>query len=110
MNEAELAKFLEEHSEAMKKAATEAVLERIKRDLEWNMPPEVQKAVNTFMAEEIAPAVVKALHDQKGEIIKAAIKAASQIGDALAETMVTNATKSLASYSARDIITKLVAG
>ena len=110
MDEKEIAEFLSKNSESMKKAAVDAVLDKIKRDLEWNMPAEIQQHVNTFMREEIAPEVVKALQGQKGEIVKAAISAASQIGDKLAETMVENAVKSLASYRSRELISNLVGG
>ena len=110
MDHAELSAFLSENADKMKAAALEAVMAKIKRDLEWNIPEGIQSAVNKFMAEEIAPAVVTALQGQKGEIVKAVVVAASQIGDALAVKMVENATKTLASYSAKELISKLVAG
>lgn len=110
MTSDELADFMTQHTEAMKKAALDAVIEKIKQDLQWQMPAGIQKAVNDFMAEEIAPAVVAALQSQKGEIIKAAVAAATQIGDALAVKMVENATKTLSGYGAKDLISKLVSG
>ena len=109
MDDKQIAEFLTENAQAMKDAAKDAIIARIKRDLEWQIPTGIQAAVNAFMTDEIAPEVVKALHGQKGEIIAAVAKAAKEIGDELAKKMVENAVKQLAGYSAKEIIGKLVA-
>ena len=108
MDDKQVAEFLAENSKAMKEAAKEAVLARIKRDLEWQIPGGIQAAVNAFMTDEIAPEVVKALHGQKGEIVSAVAKAAKEIGDELAKKMVENAVKQLSGYSAKEILGKLI--
>jgi hypothetical protein len=104
MTEEDLANFLKDNAEAMKKAAIEACVDKIKRDIEWRMPDVVQKAVNDFMADEIAPAVVAALKSEKDGIIAATTKAASEIGDQLAKQMAKTAVENLSGYRAKSII------
>ena len=104
MTEEELANFLKENAEAMKKAAIDACIDKIKRDIEWRMPDVVQKAVNEFMADEIAPAVVAALKSEKDGIIAATTKAAAAIGDQLSKQMAKTAVENLTGYRAKTII------
>lgn len=108
MNEKELASFIEENSDRIKEAAVEACIEKVKDSIKWGLPASVQDVVATFMKEEVAPAVKEALVDEKGAIIAAAVKGASEIGDALSKTMVENAVSNLTGYRGGDIIKKLM--
>lgn len=107
MDEKALKEFMAENQDAMKKAAADAILEKIKQDISWRMPDVVQTAVNEFMEDEIVPAVVKVLKSEKIGIIASAAKAASEIGDHLSKTMIENAVKNVEGYRGGDIIKKL---
>lgn len=104
MTEEELSNFLKDNAETMKRAAIEACIDRVKQDIQWRMPDVVQKAVNDFMADEIAPAVVAALKSEKAGIIAATTKAAAEIGDQLSKQMAKTAIENLSGYRAKDII------
>lgn len=104
MTEEELANFLKDNAETMKKAAIDACIERVKQDIQWRMPDVVQKSINEFMATEIAPAVVEALKSEKAGIIAATTKSASEIGDQLAKIMAKTAAENLSGYRAKEII------
>ena len=104
MTEAELANFLKDNAAAMKQAAIDACVDKIKQDIQWRMPDVVQKAVNEFMANEIAPAVVAALKSEKDGIISATTKAAAEIGDQLSKQMAKTAIENLTGYRAKTII------
>lgn len=108
MTEAEMLEVLKENSERIKAASVEAVIEKVKSDLTYQMPTEIRSAVSQFMENEIAPAVVVSLQSQKGAILKSVEVAAAQIGAALAEKMVANASKQLVGYRGGEILKKLV--
>lgn len=104
MDEKQLKDFLAENQEAMKKAATEAVLDKIKQDMQWSMPKVVQDAVNQFMVDEIAPAVVEALKSEKDGIVASACEAVAQIGDELSKVMIEKASENITGYRGGGII------
>ncbi len=108
MTEDEMKEILNKNAERIKNAAVEAVIERVKEDLKYSMPEEIRNAIKGFMEAEIAPAVVKALQSQKGEILSAVKAASAQIGAALATQMVENATKQLTGYRGGELLKKLV--
>ncbi len=107
MTEEELAGFLKDNAEAMKKAAIDACIDKVKKDIQWRMPDVVQKAVNEFMADEIAPAVVAALKSEKDGIIAAVTKSSAEIGDQLSKQMAKAAVENLSGYRAKEIIASL---
>lgn len=108
MNEKELSEFIAQNSDRIKEAAIAACIDKIKENVRYGLPDDVQKVVNTFMKEEVAPAVAKALQDQKGVIIQAAIKGAAGIGEALSKQMLENAVKNITGYNGKKIITDLM--
>ena len=110
MDENDLKKYLDENQDRIKEAAVTAIMEKIKEDLRWGLPDECQVVVNTFMTEEIAPAIKDALANQKGEIVNSVIKAASQISDEIAKKMVEQAAENMSGYKAKSIIASIIAG
>ena len=104
MTEEELKAFMSDNAEAMKRAAIQACIDRVKQDIQYRMPDVVQAAVNEFMKNEIAPAVVEALKSEKDGIIAATTKAAAEIGDKLAKQMAKTAMENLSGYRAKSII------
>lgn len=107
MTENDLAAFMKENAAAMKQAAIDACIAKVKQDIQWRMPDVVQDAVNEFMADEIAPAVVAALKSEKDGIVAATTKAAAEIGDQLAKKMAETAMTNLTGYRAKEIIAAL---
>ena len=99
----ELKVFLDENSNAIKKAAQDAIIQRVQDNLRWNMPETFSEIVNQFLKDEIAPAVKAALMDEKGAIIAAMTEAASGIGDALAKAMVKQSAETLQGYKGADV-------
>ena len=108
MTEDEMLDVLKVNSDRIKKAAADAVVEKVKEDLKYNMPDVLHNAVRTFMEEEIAPSVTQALQSQKGAILGSVNEAAGQIGQAVADQLVANASKQLTGYSGGEILKKLV--
>lgn len=99
----ELKAFLEDNSTAIKKAAQDAIIQRVQDNLRWNMPDTFSQIVNEFLKDEIAPAVKAALMDEKGAIITAMTEAASGIGDQLAKAMTKQAAETLQGYKGADV-------
>ena len=103
MTEDEMKAFLDENSHAIKAAARDAMIERVKQTLQWQMPGTFSEILNEFLKDEIAPAVKAALMDEKGAIIAAMAKATAEIGDALAKAMAKQAAETLIGYKGSDV-------
>lgn len=108
MTEEDMKAYLAEHSERIKEAAVTAIISRITESIRYGLPDTVQKVVNDFMKDEVAPAVALALQSEKNGIIAAASKGAAEIGDALAKVMVENAVKNMTGYRGGEILKKLL--
>ena len=107
MTEDEMKAFLSDNSERIKAAAVDAMIDKIRDNIRYGLPSEVHDVVSKFMKDEIAPAVADALKGEKSAIIASAVKGASEIGDALAKTMVENAVKNMTGYRGGEIIKSL---
>jgi hypothetical protein len=105
-----ISKLVQDNLPDLQSVALDAIKKNIATHLGWEIPAEVRKVVAEFMAKEIAPAVAAHLASEKGAIIEAVKVAVGQIGVALGEQMVKNATEALTSYSGKDIVSKLVGG
>ena len=108
MTENKMLTVLKENSERIKTAAADAVLAKVVEDLRYHMPSALRDAINTFMEKEIAPEVTKALQSQKGAILSSVNEAADQIGKAVAEQLVANASKQLTGYKGGELLKRLV--
>lgn len=108
MTEDEMKEIFEANKELMKQAAIDAVIDKVSEDMRYHMPAAIREAISTFMVDEIAPSVTTALQSQKGEILKSVQVAASQIGAALSEQLVKNATKQMTGYRGGELLKKLV--
>jgi len=103
MTEDEMKAFLDENSAAIKAAARDAMVEKVKQTMQWHMPGTFSEILNEFLKDEIAPAVKAALMDEKGAIIAAMAKATTEIGDNLAKAMAKQAAEALVGYKAQDV-------
>lgn len=108
MTEDEMLALVKGNADKIKDAAINAVIKKVEDDLKYHMPSEIRDAISTFMAEEVAPAVVTELQSQKGQILKAVKDAGAQIGATLQAKLVENATENLTGWKGGDILKKLV--
>lgn len=108
MTEDELKQFLANEKDAIAAAIRAKAIEAMTDSVRWQLPQSVTKAVGEFFEEEIVPEVKKSLADQKGPIVEAAIKAASEIGDLVAAQMVKQAVESMTGYRSGDVIKALM--
>lgn len=107
MTPEDLSKSLDDNRADVMAAAKTAILNKITQSVQWSLPDVMHKQVHDFMTAEIAPEVAKQLADQKGAIMEATAKAASEIGDALAKAMVKQAAESMVGYKGREIFKSL---
>ena len=108
MTEDDLKKFLEENADDIKASVKSRTIEAMTRHIEYSLPAGVRDAVSTFVTDEIVPEVKKHLADQKGPIVEAACKAASEIGDKVAEMMVKQAVDSMTGYRGGEVLKALM--
>jgi len=108
MTEEELTKFLDQNKDAIMAATRASIIEKIQDTMRWSLPDEVHATVAKFLKEEIVPEVVKCLAEQKGPIVAAAKKAATELGNALAEKMTEQAVKSLDGYRCEEVFKALL--
>lgn len=108
MTEDELKQFLLDEKDAIAAAVRARAIDAMTSSVQWQLPQSVTKAVGEFFEEEIVPEVKKALADQKGPIVEAAIKAASEIGDKVAVTLVEKAVESMTGYRSGEVIKALM--
>ncbi len=78
-------------------AADKAMEERVTEQFKWALPDVITEQCTAFLKEHIAPEVQKHLLTQRGVILKAAISAADEIGEQVAQKLSENAAKNLAS-------------
>jgi len=100
--------ILKRHKEAINKAALEAVMINVKRQFEWELPETVKAEIDKFMAEEIAPEVVKKLKGEKSAILVGVTKAVNEISEKYAASMVERAVTNINGYKGRDLIQQLL--
>ena len=86
MTEDEMLKFLQENKADIAASVKARAVDAMTQSLQWQLPSAVQAAVSEFFTAEIIPELVKSLSDQKGPIIEAAVKASTEIGDAVAKS------------------------
>lgn len=107
MTEDELSAFLEDNKEDILRASKDAILDKITATLSYQLPSFVTDEVTKFMRDEIAPAVADHLQSEKGAIVAAVKKAASEIGDELAKQMVAKAAANMTGYRSHDVFKSL---
>lgn len=108
MTEEQLLAFLEDSKAEIAASVKDRAIAAMTRSLEYQLPHSVTKAVADFFEAEIVPEIQKHLADQKGPIVAASIKAASQIGDKVAEALVEKAVESMSSYRSGEVIKALM--
>jgi hypothetical protein len=108
MTEQDLTDFLEKNKQSIMEATRAAVIEKVQETVKWRLPDTIHETVSTFLKDEIAPEVAKALAEQKGAIIAAAKKAAVDLGNALAEKFTEQAVKSMDGYRAEEVFKALL--
>lgn len=95
MTEEDLKEFLEANKAEIQAQVKQRLIDGLLVDHKWTMREQIGDVVSEFMKAEIMPAVREHLASEKGAILEAAIKAASEIGNLLAQQIVTQATKNL---------------
>ena len=108
MTEEQLLAFLQDNKDDIAASVKAKAIEAMTQDLKWRLPDAVTKAVAAFFEAEIVPEIQKHLADQKGPIVAASIKAASQIGDKVAEALVEKAVESMSGYRSGEVIKALM--
>ena len=108
MTEEQLLAFLEDSKAEIAASVKDRAIDAMTRSLEYQLPQSVTKAVADFFEAEIVPEIQKHLADQKGPIVAASIKAASQIGDRVAEALVEKAVESMSGYRSGEVIKALM--
>ena len=95
MTEDDLKQFLDENAETIKAQVKQKMIDGLLAEHRWSISSQISEIVNEFVKDEIAPAVKEHLQSEKGEIITAALKSASGIGDMLAKALVERAAKNI---------------
>ena len=108
MTEEDLKTFLEENKIDIQIAVKAATIKAITQNLEYSLPSGVREIVAKFIEEEIVPEVKAHLATQKGPIVEAACKAASEIGDKVAVLLVEKATEAMTGYRSGEVIKALM--
>ena len=93
MTEDDLKEFLDANREAIQTEVKAKMISRLVESQRWEISAALATVVNTFIETEILPEVVKHLQAEKGVILSAAIKAASGIGDIVAQKLTERAAK-----------------
>lgn len=106
MTEEDLKQFLEENAGAIKAQVKERMIAGLLAEHRWTISSQIGEIVNEFIKNEIAPKVKEHLQSEKSEILEAAIKSASGIGDMLAKALVEQAAKNIqgGSYNFRNTL------
>lgn len=89
---------LETNKDAVRAAVTNALLDGVKRQFEWELPQAVKETVHQFIADEVVPAIKADLEKNKDAIVNAATEmvrgAPAEIGKAMQEHLAKNLTQS----------------
>lgn len=109
MTEEDLKEFLDTNKAEIQQAVKTKMIAGLLEQNRWEISGEIAKVVQEFVAAEIVPEVKKYLADNKGPLIEAAIKGASEIGDALSKAIVEKTAKKLKadSYEFRAVLKAL---
>lgn len=108
MTEDQLREFLSENRSEIAEAVKVKTIAAMTSGMEYQIPAFVREIVSEFFKDEIAPELKKHLAEQKGPIIEASTKAASEIGDKVAELLVKQAVESMTGYRANDVVKSLM--
>lgn len=95
MTEDDLKEFLETNKKQIQSAVKDKMIERLLEQNRWSIGEAIAKTCEEFVQAEIVPEVKKYLADNKGPLLAAAIKGASEIGDTLAKAIVERTAKKL---------------
>lgn len=106
MTEEDLKQFLEDNKADIQAKVRERLIDSLLAEHRWSISNQISEIVNDFVKTEIAPAVKEHLISEKSEILAAAIKSASGIGDILAKALVERAAKNISgdSYNFRNTL------
>lgn len=109
MTEDDLKEFLEVNKSDIQRAVKDKMIAGLIEQNRWEISSTISKIVEEFVAAEIVPEIRKYLADNKGPILEAAIKGASEIGDTLSKAIVARTVKKLnpAGYEFRSVLKAL---
>ncbi len=95
MTEEDLQQFLQANKKDIQHQVKQRLIEGLLANHSWTMRDQIGEVVSEFMKTEIMPEVRAHLASEKSAILEAAIRSASNIGDMLAQEIVTQAAKNL---------------
>lgn len=108
MTEDQLSQMLKDYKDEIAASVRNKAIEAMTASLGYQLPQSVTQAVKEFFEAEIVPEIKAHLEDQKGPIVEASIKAASEIGDKVAELLVKQAVESMTGYRSGEVIKALM--
>lgn len=108
MTEDQLSQMLADHKDEIAASVRKKAIEAMTASLSYQLPQSVTQAVREFFETEIVPEIKAHLEDQKGAIVEASIKAASEIGDKVAELLVKQAVESMTGYRSGEVVKALM--
>ncbi len=105
----DLATIVSENKESIKKAAVDALKEKVADKINWTMSDEVGAIVTKFFQDEIAPEVVKMLVNNKQVILDELSLTMAALGEEVRKALLEKAIKNLSSsdYNTGDIVKKI---
>jgi ABC-type phosphate/phosphonate transport system substrate-binding protein len=106
VTEEDLKEFLEANKAEVQAQVKERLINGLLSSHQWTMRDQIGEVVAEFMKTEIMPEVRAYLVSEKSAILEGAIKAASGIGDMLAQQLITQAAKNInekSSYQFRKV-------
>lgn len=95
MTEEDLKTFLEANKAEVQAQVKQRLIDGLLQNHQWTMRDQISEVVSEFMKTEIMPEVRTYLASEKSAILEGAIKAASGIGDMLAQKLVAQAAKNI---------------
>lgn len=106
MTEEDLKEFLEANKAEVQAQVKQRLIDGLLANHQWTTRDQIGETVAEFMKTEIMPEVKAYLVSEKSAILAGAVKAASEIGDMLAQQLVTQAAKNInekSSYQFRKV-------
>jgi hypothetical protein len=79
--------IMEAAKEKVHAGLIESIAEELKSNLSWELKDQIEKAIQKFFDEEIAPTLPVLLFEQKEEILTGISAACSTFGEALSKTL-----------------------
>ena len=107
MTEDDLLNFMQENKADIIASVKAKAISAMTEQVRWGLSSAVQGVVDEFIKTDVLPAIKQELQDHKGPIIAAAVKGAAEIGEAVAQKIVTTAVERMTGYGGTDVLKAL---